>query len=354
MAEVVHVSPLQFGETGLFGGAERYALELARAMSRHVPTRLVTFGPARRRTREDALEIDVLPVRGRYAGHEVNPLSEALPLRLARAGIVHAHQYESVLTNFCILFGRAMGKPVFVTDHGGRGRNYARRLRLDRGVTGFLPVSRFAGGLHPLLQPRQSVVYGGVDAEHFSPNGDARNGVVFVGRLLHFKGIDVLVRALGPTTSLRIVGPAYDDAYHAVLQRLAAGKNVTFVPPLPGDQVVHEYRHARVAVLPAVTHGEHGAPTPGDLFPLSVLEALASGTPVVASDVGGLSEMIADGVNGFLVPAGDPEALRERIDQLLRDAALWRRMSLAARESVLERFTWERVAERCLDAYARA
>lgn len=353
MVEVVHVSPLQFGPNGLFGGGERYALELARAMSRHVSTRLVSFGPDPRRTRDGDLEIDVLPLRGRYRGHEVNPVSEALPLRLARARIIHAHHYESVVTNFCLLFGRILCKPVFVTDHGGHGRNYSRQLGLHRAVTGFLPVSRFAGGLHPLLRAREHVVYGGVDCERFSPSDDRRAGVVFVGRLLHFKGIDVLVRALGDDTALRLVGPSYDPEYLQVLQGLAVGKDVTFVPP-PDDGVAGEFRRARVAVLPAVVDSAYGHSTPGELLSLSTLEALACGTPVVVSDVGGMPELVQDGVNGFVVPAGDGQALRERVDQLVDDDVLWRRMSLAARESVLERYTWDRVAERCLEAYARA
>ena len=252
----------------------------------------------------------MLRLRGRYARHEVNPLSEVLPLRLARARVIHAHHYESLLTNFCLVFGRALSKPVFVTDHGGHGRNFARRLRLDRAVTGFLPVSRFAGARLPQLKARESVVYGGVDCERFSPNGDARAGVVFVGRLLYFKGVDVAIRALRPDTPLRLVGPAYDGSYLAALQHLAAGKNITFVPPPPGDGIVEEYRRARIAVLPSIIHSAYGAPAPGELFPLAILEALACGTPVVASDVGGIPEIIDDGVNGFVVPAGDTEALQ--------------------------------------------
>jgi glycosyltransferase involved in cell wall biosynthesis len=353
VVEVVHVSPLQFGEAGLFGGGERYALELARAMSRHVSTRLVSFGRESRRMRDGGLEIEVLPSRGRYAGHEVNPVSEALPLRLASARIIHAHHYESLVTNFCLVFGCALRKPVFVTDHGGRGRNYARQLRLHRAVAGFLSVSRFAGTLQPLLSAREHVVYGGVDCDHFSPDGGRRQGVVFVGRLLHFKGVDVLVRAVGADTPLRLVGPAYDAVYLSALQRLAAGKDVTFVPP-PAAGVVDEFRRARVAVLPAVIDSDYGPSTAGELFPLSTLEALACGTPVVVSDVGGMPELITDGVNGFVVPPGEPEALRDRVDQLLGDDSLWKRMSLAARESVIERFTWDRVAERCLEAYGHA
>jgi glycosyltransferase involved in cell wall biosynthesis len=89
-----------------------------------------------------------------------------------------------------------------------------------------------------------------------------------------------------------------------------------------------------------------------ELLGLSVLEAMASGTPVVASRTGGLPEVVRDGETGFLVPPGDVSALHDRLDQLLRDQALARRMGRAARDLVLDRFTWRATAARCLDAYA--
>ena len=79
---------------------------------------------------------------------------------------------------------------------------------------------------------------------------------------------------------------------------------------------------------------------------------MASGTPVVASRIGGLAEIIEDGQTGFLIPPGDVGALHDRLDQLLRDPALGRRLGANARDNVLDRFTWAKVAERCLAAYA--
>jgi glycosyltransferase involved in cell wall biosynthesis len=89
-----------------------------------------------------------------------------------------------------------------------------------------------------------------------------------------------------------------------------------------------------------------------ELLGLAVLEAMASATPVVASRTGGVPEIVRDGETGFLVPPGDVGALRDRIEELLRDPALARRLGRQAREVVLDRFTWERTAERCLAAYA--
>jgi starch synthase len=85
---------------------------------------------------------------------------------------------------------------------------------------------------------------------------------------------------------------------------------------------------------------------------LVVLEAMASGTPVIASRIGGLPEVIEDGRTGFLVPPGDVAALHDRLDQIVRDPGLGQRLGANARSAVLDRFTWAKVAERCLAAYA--
>ena len=355
-AEVTHVAPLFFGEDGLWGGGERYVLELGRAMATRVPTRLVTFGPRRRRLRLGQLRIDVLPVRSLYKGHEVNPLSELTLTKLVRTNVVHSHHYESVLANMCVVGGRALGKPVFVTDHGGRGRNYATRFRLDRLVSGYLPVSRHAACLNPRLAPMARAVYGGVDTTHFTPgDGPRERHALYVGRMLWFKGVAELVSAIAPDIPLRLVGPAYDEQYRLELERLALEKQVQFVPPPSQAALLDEYRRARVLVVPSVydsAYSPDGSRAPGELFPLVILEAMACGTPVVCTDVGGMPEAVRDGENGFVVPASDPQLLDERVRTLLDDDAVFRRMSACAQETVSERFTWDAVAERCLDAYA--
>jgi starch synthase len=91
-----------------------------------------------------------------------------------------------------------------------------------------------------------------------------------------------------------------------------------------------------------------------ELLGLSVLEAMASGTPVVASRIGGVPEIVEHGVTGFLVTPGATAELHDRLAELVRDRQLATRMGSAARASVLERFTWSAVAERCLAAYETA
>jgi starch synthase len=89
-----------------------------------------------------------------------------------------------------------------------------------------------------------------------------------------------------------------------------------------------------------------------ELLGLTCIEAMASGTPVVASRLGGVPEVVEDGVTGFLIEPGNVEALRERLTQVLRDPLLAERLGRSARARFLEDFTWEACAARCLSAYS--
>ncbi len=336
----------------MWGGGERYALELARHTAERVPTRLLTFGSRARRARYGNLEIRMLPLRRRYRGHDVNPISELLPLELLAGEVIHAHHYHSVVTNLCVLEGRVAGKGVFVTDHNSSGRNFAHKLGLDRWVNGLLAVSDFAASRFPEFSDRHTTIYGGVDTGVFKPSGrDPQGDVLFVGRLHYYKGVDVLIDALRGDMRLDLYGPSYDRDYLRVLHERARGKQVIFhPPPLQGD-LVSAYQNARVAVLPSTSESRYGAPSVGEFFPLVILEALACGTPVVATSVGGIPEIVQHGENGFVVPPNDSSALADAVAEIRDDHGLRRRMSQAAVETVRERFTWSAVARRCVDAY---
>jgi glycosyltransferase involved in cell wall biosynthesis len=349
---VLHVAPLFFGDDGMWGGGERYALELARHTAQYVPTRLITFGPRARRVRYGDLDIHMLPLRKRYRGHDVNPISELLPVELLAGEVIHAHHYHSIVTNLCVLEGRATSKRVFVTDHNSSGRNFAHKLRLERWVDGLLAVSDFAATRFPEFSSRHTTIYGGVDTNVFRPNGaDPQGDVLFVGRLHYFKGVDVLIDAVRDDMRLDLYGPSYDPEYLQVLHEHARGKNVIFhAPPSQGD-LVRAYQDARVAVLPSTPESRYGASSIGEFFPLVILEALACGTPVVATSVGGIPEIVRHGENGFVVPPNDPPALADAVAEIRDDPELRRRMSHAAVETIRERFTWSAVARRCVEAY---
>ena len=353
---VVHVSPATFGDTGTFGGGERYPLELARAMASHAPVSFVSFGPRDEERHEGDLRVRTLAVRGHWRGSEVNPLSERLLAEVAHADVIHVHQWESVVANACVVVGRGLGKAVFATDHGGSGRNYWRRLHLDRLLSGFLPVSSFGAHFYPELASRSHVIFGGVDPVRFSPDPGARRRprALFVGRLLPHKGVDRLIDALPPDIELLVVGRAYDADYRRHLDRCSHGKQVEFQERLDDVELIEAYRTSRVVVLPSRFDPTFGPRAPkAELFGLTLLEAMACGTPVVCTDVGGMPEVVHDGRDGIVVAPEDPAGLVDAIRRTIEDEDLWRGLSTGARDTALAS-TWDTVARRCLSLYGMA
>jgi glycosyltransferase involved in cell wall biosynthesis len=349
---VTHISPLAFGASGMWGGGERYPLELAKAMSVEVPTRFVTFGPAGRTVRVGQLEQVTLPTRFHLRG-PLNPISERFLAELFTADVVHTHHYETLLTDVAILVSPASRNKIFCTDHGGRSFHLSSKLPLWRMLDGFLGVSRFSCDVFPKLATRASVIYGGVDTTRYLPDGqDRQRKAIFVGRLLPHKGLDVLIRALPSNLTLEIFGRAYDAQYLATLRQLAREKQVKFFLDADDQTVLRAYQSARVLVLPSVYRSLDGGSAPrSELLGLALLEAMACGTPVIASRVGGMPEIVDDGVWGAIVTPGAVEELHDTIRDIV-DGSSWRAMSTAAVDVVRSRFTWALVADRCLRAYA--
>ncbi|MBD0281243.1 MAG: glycosyltransferase family 4 protein [Thermoleophilaceae bacterium] len=353
---VVHVAPTPFGPAGVFGGGERYPLELARALARSVDCELVTFGAPAVRREPGGLVVRVLrPVA--HLGHPAHPLAPGLPAAVARADVVHTHHTRSAPSRIAALVARARGAPAVTTDHGLPGGTW-RGLLLAL-FRRFLMVSEYSARELGTPPSRTRAIFGGVDSARYRPDPQAaRRGVLFVGRVTPHKGIDRLIRALPHGAELTIAGTAGHDPdpperdYPRLLRRLARGRPVRFLGAVPEQRLPLLYRHAAVFALPSVDHtcyGRHIAIV--ELLGLAALEAMASGTPVVCSRIGGLPEIIEDGVTGLLADPGDLGGLREALDRVLRDRALADRLGRSARERALERFTWDACASRCLGAY---
>lgn len=339
---VLHIVPGMFGPSGLYGGAERYALELARALSARVPTRLVGFGPRAARAAVGALDTFTLRSQLPRRRFATSPASLALLPHLRWAEVIHCHQIYTMSTSAALLVGRCCRKPVFVTDHAGGGLSLQSRFDLQSWFTGRLWVSAFSRGAHPPL-PGDRIILAGVDAQRFCPPADPqRSGeVLYVGRLLEVKAVHELIAAVDAATPLTILGPAYDPAYKIRLEQLARGKQVRFLPPGDGAGLAAAYQRARCVVLPGV-----------ETFGLTALEAMACGTPVIGCWESGLPEAIADGVEGWLVHFRDRAALAEKIRWMREHAAEAAAMGQAARRRIEAGLTWDAVAARCLEAYA--
>jgi glycosyltransferase involved in cell wall biosynthesis len=173
-------------------------------------------------------------------------------------------------------------------------------------------------------------------------------GVAVAGRLSSEKGIDVVIDAigrLGAPATLDIAGEGPDMEALGVRAEAVAPGQVRFHGRLPGPEVLQLLRSAALVAVPSRWYENQ---------PMIVLEALASGTPAVVSDLGGASELIDDGVDGALVPANDPAALAAAMAPLLADPAQARAMGLAGRAKVQEYFAPDRHLANLDSVYAEA
>jgi glycosyltransferase involved in cell wall biosynthesis len=252
---VIHLVPALFGAGGVVGGAERYALELARAMATAVPTTLVSFGPERREETVGALRIRVLGRPWHVRGQRSNPVSTRLFAALGPATVVHCHQQHVLSSSLAALFCRFTRRKVFVSDLGGGGWDVSGYLSTDAWYHGHLHISQYSRRVFGHAEhPRAHVILGGVDTQRFCPDPGAERtaAVLYVGRLLPHKGIDYLIEGLPDGMELTVIGPPADARYLEDLRRLAAGKAVTFRHEVGDAELVRAYQSAGCIVLPSV------------------------------------------------------------------------------------------------------
>jgi glycosyltransferase involved in cell wall biosynthesis len=353
---VLHIVPALFDRNdGVVGGAERYALELAREMSVETPTTLLTFGERARRETLGSLNIRVVGKPWYVRGQRTNPLALSLISEVRKADVVHCHQQHIVASSLAAVVCKLSGRRVFVSDLGGGGWDVSAYLSTDRWYNGHLHISEYSrkiSGQENTL--RAHVILGGVDTEKFSPDESTVRDktVLFVGRLLAHKGVDVLIKALPKTMALEIIGQAYDQKYLEVLRELARSKQVKFAHECDDAALVQSYRKALCVVLPSVYKNMYGTETKvPELLGQTLLEGMACGTPVICTDVASMPEVVEDGTTGFIVPPNDPVALGQKIEWLREHPIQAGEMGQRARQRVLEKFTWPRVVRRCLDIY---
>ncbi|MFE9173982.1 glycogen synthase [Streptomyces kebangsaanensis] len=218
---------------------------------------------------------------------------------------------------------------------------------------------------YPALDPaRVHVVHNGIDTTLYRPDhgtealdriglDPARPYVLFVGRITRQKGVPHLLRAardIDPAAQIVLCAgapdtPGIDREFRDLYQELSRSREgVHWIPRmLPRPDVVQLLTHAAVFVCPSVYE------------PLGIvnLEAMACGTPVVASEVGGIPEVVEDGRTGVLVPVDDDfeTGLARALDSVLADAGAARRMGDAGRRRAVEEFGWDAVARRTVRLY---
>jgi glycosyltransferase involved in cell wall biosynthesis len=355
---VVHVVPALFGYEGVYGGAERYALELARAMAHRAPTTLVAFGAAPATITDGPLRVVVVRNLIPYRRFRFDPFGPGLARHLAGADVIHYHQTHTLMAGFALVLARLTGRRIVTSHLGGGGYGLHRLTDVTRWYHAHLHLSDFSQRAfgHADL-PTAGVIGGGVDTRRFCPpDGEpVRDYVLYAGRLLPHKGIDYLVEATPPDLPLVLAGRPWRHAsgFYRRLRELARGKRVTFAEECTDDDLRRLYQGALCVVLPSVYRTSEGAEYAiPELLGQTLLEGMACGAAAVCTDVGSMPEVVADGVTGFVVPPNDPPRLRERLQWLRDHPPAAAAMGRAARRRVLERFTWDAVVDRCLRAYS--
>ena len=352
---IVHIVPALFGENGVVGGAERYALELARHMSEDAPTTFVAFGDEPQEHQLGRLHVRVLGPARYVRGVRANPIAASLIGEVRQADVVHCHQQHVTASSLSSLVCRLTGRKVFVSDLGGGGWDISSYICTDRWFHGHLHISEYSKqAFGHAGKPWAHVIYGGVDTTKFSPNtATPREGtVLFVGRLLPHKGVDDLIKAVPSDLTLEIIGRPYDAQYHKDLLKLAEGKRVIFRYECDDEGLVEAYRRALCIVLPSVYRTMYGHETTiPELLGQTLLEGMACATPAICTNVASMPEIVQDHATGFIVPPNDPDALRQRILWLRDHADDASRIGEAARRRVIEKFTWPAVVRKCLQIY---
>jgi len=369
----------------IYGGAGVVVGQLARALSRLMAVEVRCFGE-----RSPAEATGEIALRGYTPWERVGPgrdgpryapALETLSIALAMArdpvdaNVAHAHTWYADMAGLWIRTVHRI--PLCVTLHS---MEPLRPWKADQLGSGYLlsswiektsveaadrviAVSRQMREdilAHFRVAPeRVVVIHNGIDPNQFRPTEArdvlARRGVrepyvLFVGRITDQKGIFHLLEAapkLPPGVQVVLCASAPDTPeIEARLKRALPGHpNVVWIGEMvPVEEVVQLYSHASVFVCPSVY----------EPFGLINLEAMACETPVVASAVGGILEVVEDGKTGVLVEPGRPDALVAAIRALLEDPARGRAMGGAGRHRVEAHFSWTSVATRTREVYQDA
>jgi glycosyltransferase involved in cell wall biosynthesis len=356
ITDIAYLTPLYFNELSCLGGGERYPLNLARGLVRasrgKSRVKLVSFGNAARlQVLEPGLMLQVLKVNGTPI-QPLDVVSWQLPAAIADADIVHIHQAFTRFSEAALLAARQQQRWTCITDHGGHTSTVGVQAGSIELADRVICYSDFGASLFDTQVPIE-MVKGGVDEDFFTPPPEpslSRDHVLFVGRLLPHKGVDVLLQHLPEGLPLVICGRRHHDEYFQYLLSLAKGKRVEFVTDANDETVRDLYRRAVATVLPSVYRDCYGnnylAP---ELMGFTLSESMACGTPAICSRVGAMPEFVEHGATGFVFD--EPHQLSDYLELLASNPQTVGEMGAEARRAVEEKFGLRVVAAKTLEIY---
>ena len=365
----------------IYGGAGVHVEYLARELRQRVDLQVQCWGEPRR-------EAGVVAHQPWKAVDQPKPEAgalQAISIDLAMAAsakgreLVHSHTWYANLGGHMAKL--AWGIPHVVTTHSLEplrpwkaeqlGGGYALSCWCEKtaieAADAVIAVSeqmrRDVLQCYPATDPeRVWVIHNGIDPDDFHPVRDEsalrRMGVdpdrpyaLFVGRITRQKGVPQLLAAaprIDPSFQLVLSAGAPDtpeierEVNHLREQVQAERGGLVWIPEmLPREDLISLYSGATVFICPSVY----------EPFGLVNLEAMACETAVVATEVGGIPEIVVEGETGFLVKPDDPAAMADRVNRLLHDLPLAERMGRAGRRRVQDRFSWKAIADRTVELY---
>ena len=351
------------------GGAERVALELSELQrAQGIDVRVVSLAPLGKSTlveefRDRHIPLEAVPKRPGFDLSLVPRL--AARFRQLRTTVVHTHNPQPII--YAAPAARLVGAGVVHTKHGVNP-DVGRRLWLRRRGASFshtfVAVSEETARealRNKEVSPRKlRVILNGIDPGRFRPNQEAASAVRSalridtsaavlgtVGRLCAVKNQSLLLRSAAPLLHegawLIVVGDGPDrEALETLAAQLGISERIRWLGERIG--VPDLLASMNVFALPSQSEG----------LPLVILEAMATGLPVVATAVGGVSSVVDEGETGFLVDAGDESAMRERLRQLLSNRELASTLGLRGRARVLRDFSSDRVGREYSHLYREA
>ena len=232
-----------------------------------------------------------------------------------------------------------------------------------RFADGSVAASKFnAEQVHERYGIEPVVVYNGVDLNLFKPEGEddaavlaeyglsvtpERPALLYASRLIRWKGGEYLVQALPlldpPGTQLWVAGEGeYEEDLRALARRLGVEDRIRWLGRVEQSKLAALYRSCSMLVAASFVN---------ETFGMALCEAMACGAPVVASDFGGFREVVVDGETGLLARPQDPQDLAAKINALLADHDMARRMGEAGRKRVHALFSWRAVGDRLEEVY---
>lgn len=200
-----------------------------------------------------------------------------------------------------------------------------------------------------------AVIANGIDVANFRPEHSLQKDKPFIitlggTRITERKGINYLVEALSklhlkyPNIFLKLVGEGNEkENLEKLIKDFKLENFVEFVGMVSREKIAFYYQEASLFVLPSLNEGMSNA----------MLEALASGLPILATNTGGTSELVEDGENGFIIKMKDVDDLAQKIELLISDNDLRQKMGLASRERA-QKMSWENVAKKYYELYKNA